>query len=440
MQDVLDYRAQHLLRSWIRNDLSIPQQAQLKSVLNCGTQAVRYKGAATGVYVVTNRNTSKFFGQSHCQNPWCCPVCSARRMEFYRAKVATAIDLLRDEGFFGFMVTFTIPHLRFMTCRETTDILYKTWTYFRMKGAALSRKKWHVYQTFSNEIGIEHFVRVCEYTWGKDNGWHPHFHAIFWCKRENADKILEWQDRLNEFWTKTAKRVTLTYWKEKNLHQNEDLNELCERLFKGTEIHQEAVKISVDKKTGKIMEALSSNYICGWGGDRELTGNVHKQASHNGHYTPYQILEMAERNEDMKKLYLEFCLSVTTKPVHHRVDFSQTGISPLAEEHMEKFGYTSEHYEKKTTWEVVEFITSEEWSDICYFDRFAPVLSNILYLATTHREILTEYIDSVLGYKRRRSVDAMEMIERQCRAIERMLNGTQNRSASSETSTIGIPA
>ena len=423
MSDVLDYHAQHRLRAMIRK-LPAAERYQLRNIAKCGENIIRNNiGAKAAVYLLSDGERSKFFGQAHCQNPWCCPVCSARRMEEYRSKIASAIDCLNEE-YFGFMMTFTIPHLSFMSCRETTDILYNTWTFFRHK--SWRKDGWHPYQQFNKEVPIAHHVRVCEYTYG-ENGWHPHFHAIFWTKRGNESKILKWEEKLSAFWLKKAKAMTLKYWKDNGLHINdkETQEELCDRLYsKADTAKYRGIYISKDSKTGKVLESHSSDYLTGWGADRELTGNVRKEASHGGHYTPHQILEMAYTNPKYEAIYIDFCLSVTRKPVHHRVDFSQTGISGMVEEYRKEHGYRTAIVEKKTSWEVVATFDENTWFDICILNDDSPVLSNILYLAQAaeHREILYDYLES-LGFRRRDILpDRSELMKEQARCIEKLFN------------------
>ena len=408
MSDILDYQAQHVLQRMI-SKLNSDEKYQLRNLYHCGD--IITVNSSNQVHLVTNGETSEFYGHAHCQNPWCCPVCTAKRMEIYRSEIASALDMLKSE-YFGFMVTFTIPHLRFMSCREVTDILYDTWKYFRLKNF---NKDFHPYQQFVQDVEVKYWVRVCEYTYGEDNGWHPHFHCIFWVKRGNEHKVLDWQQKLNDFWTKTAKRVTLKYWTKNNLHANEDIVALCERLFSKTYLH-DALKISTDKD-GKILESFSSDYLTGWGGDRELTGNFRKGASHNGHYTPHQILNMAFTDSKWGKLYIEFCLNVTRKPVHHRVDFSKNGFKKLIVEYRKTHSCVFEITEKKTPWKVVCTFGVDAWYKICFFNRYAPVKANILYLASKDIEFLVEYLQSLDVEFRLRNEDNPEV-----RHVEKIFN------------------
>lgn len=422
--EILDYQMQHVLKGWIR-ELPFNQQEQLKNILLCGNAVAKHPARMPGVFVLCSshddESEAKFFGQTSCKNPFCCPVCSAKMMERYRSKIASALDMLKPD-YFAFMMTFTVPHLSFMLCRETTDILYDTWKYFHLKN--FTKGSFHAYQRFNAEVPVDYWVRVCEYTYG-DNGWHPHFHCIFWTKRGNEDKILKWQEELNAFWTQSAKRVTLKYWKANNLHANEDQEKLCDRLYSKASTKYPALKISVDKKTGKVLESLSSDYLTGWGGDRELTGNIRKEASHEDHFTPYQILTKAKDDPKFKEIYLDFCLSVTRKPVHHRVNFSKNGLTEMIKEYLKTHDSKSVVYQKKRLWKVIEFFDEKQWSEICQIDTILPVKSNILYLAAKAPELLSDYLSSLeeLGYRRRRALSIYyEKIFQQAKEVEGVFN------------------
>ena len=393
--DVLDYHLQHVLRR-ILGALPYEERRRYKSILLCGQKAIKQPGAMNGVYILKSDDQAKFFGQVHCQNPFVCPVCSARIMEKYRARIASALDMLHEE-YFGFMVTFTLPHLKFMSCREITDILYDTWKYFRSKlGNGHDKTYEHPYKKFTRECEVEHWVRVCEYTYSDINGWHPHFHCIFWCKRDKADKVAAYQKELNEFWTAQGKRVTMKYWKTHKLHEDVDDREgLLERLYQKVCNKYPALKMSVDA-SGKLIETKSSDYVSGWGSDREATGNVRKEASHESHYTPFQILEKAEHDAHWANIYVDFVRAVTRKPVHHRLDFSRTGICKQIKQWQATHGYDSTSKQKKSAvWKVVAFFNESQWSDLCYKNQYAPVLSNILYLAGANTDLMFDYLRSL---------------------------------------------
>lgn len=403
--EIQDYRLQHWLQAKIAT-LPINQQMQLKNLRLCNHKTIPQVGVESAVFLlVNNRSEGKFFGQTTCKNTWACPCCTAKMMSKYSAEIGDALEALKAQGYFGFMITFTVPHLRFETCRDVTDRLYKTWNAV-FKFSSKARSHGNQFTKFRQYFNIKHRIRVAEYTYGK-NGWHPHFHAIFWAKREYKDEILAWQEKLNEFWCYHCRKVTEKFYDERT---SDRINVYLENK------EYPAVKISTDRD-GKILESQSSDYLAGWGADKELTGNYRKKASHANHLTPYQILELAaEGNKKYQDLYIEFCLQVTKKPVHHRVDFSQSGLKKIISLYRQTNACESFILKKKVEtaeWQVVCWFTKEQWSELCYLNKFSPILSNLLWLAVNARELIAQFLESFdiyLEHRRHRHADHIENI------------------------------
>lgn len=397
--EIYDRLLHNYLHKLIDERCTVQQKAQLKSLRMCGRNIIKSDAGQTGVFLLSNKTSSRLFGITMCKNPFACPCCSAHRMAIYSAQIGLALEEMESRGYIGFMVTFSIPHLRYMSCREVTDILYNTYSYYRrtMKqknyekrvDGTLKNKKGTVAHQFFLDCQIEHSITVCEYTHGK-NGWHPHFHALYWTKKENADKILTWEKQLNEFWLQQAKRLTKKYWLEHRT-QNEDLiNNTLDSLYEKCE---KDAGLYISKTNGKLAISKSSDYLCGWGADREVTGNYRKKASANDHRTPYQILEDAYNGDEKSAdLYIEFCLAVTRKPVHHRVIWSRTGIKSIVVQ-AEQVKKAREYLKKNEdeNWSVVAWFTCDQWHELCG-RHDAPHISNILYLART-RYLLYDYLD-----------------------------------------------
>lgn len=387
--EIYDWTLRDYLQKVIA-ELPVNQRLTLKSLAYCGRNLTRRKGVQDGAVLLSNGSSSKLNGVMTCKNPFACPCCTAKVMSKYRSDIAAAIDLLRNEGYFAFMMTFTIPHTNNMTCREVTDYLYNSHKYFRLtaKTTYKTGRKGTVSKQFTDELDIKHSVAVCEYTWG-ENGWHPHFHCLYWVKRQYKDKILEWEDSLRSFWDDIVKREM-----KKVRHPK-----FVDQLFSSSK--QAKVSLQIAKNTdGTIREALSSDYICGWGSDSEVTGNIRKQASHEGHYTPYQILKKAANGDkEMERLYIEFCLEVRRKPVHHRVRWSQTGLKAKIKVYKQQNAYRELIKQKKIAqergkWEILCWFTPKQWTFI-QENRHNYFLSNILWLAKTDKEILFEYMKNM---------------------------------------------
>jgi len=409
--DILDAKAQHWLRAKIAT-LPVNQQIQLKGLRLCMHAPINQIGAPSGVFLLRHSKTHsvKFFGQQTCKNTWACPHCTAIRMNEYRKQIGAAIDALEKEGLVGFMITFTIPHFSFMSCREVTDVLYQCWSdTFRNAFSKRSGKKGeHRWQNKMNKFIVEndirHYVRCAEYTYG-ENGWHPHFHAIFFTPAKNLRQIINYQEEIRETWNNSIRRIYQSYWKKHNLHGNMDKNVLIQRLMQYVDYDKaQSLKVSVDSD-GNAFKMTSAAYVTGWTSDKEMTGNVRKSASHADHFTPAQILDKAVNGDQkMAELYIEFCLQVTRKPVHHRIRWSLTGIKAVAvrqlqcEEYRKVLKKKSQLDEGK--WEFVCFLPKSVWSRLFDSDcHKAPTLSNVLYLAKINRkDLLQEFVYALTGF------------------------------------------
>lgn len=401
MSNILDYHLQHYFRRMLSR-LPEEHQQRVKSLRLCNVSMNPHRDA---VYLlVSNKGDAKFYGHATCKNPFACPVCSAKMMEHYRSEIASAIECLRDE-YFGFMVTLAIPHLGFMGCRETMDILQETWKYCRQK--FYDRSHGHKFDEFRKATDWRHYVKVMEHTWGRVDSWHPHFHCIFWVPRGKEVIASDWEEQLCDFWEKAAKRITLKYWKKHNLHAkilevDGTYDKVLDRMYRKKSYHK-GVFFSRNSD-GSLKEVQSSYYLTGWTADKELTGNIRKEAtsSDRGHMTPYQILEKAVTDPDMEKLYMEFTLAVTQRPFVHRVHFSTTGIKSRIKQWQKEHGKVSVSIQKKskdtgepTRWRIVAFFDKLAWYELSGLNRNAPVLSNILYLAQHHIYLLGDYLSSL---------------------------------------------
>ena len=380
-QEILDYKLQHWLQAKIAT-LPVNQRIALKNIAMCNHNTIQQSGVVPAVFLLYNDSEAKFFGQMTCKNTWACPCCTAKMMSKYKANIGDAIDALDEQGYFGFMMTFTIPHLAFESCRNVTERLQRTW---RRVISSHSTVKNNPYSKFRQYFGVKYTIKCMEYTWGK-NGWHPHFHSLFFIPKGKQNEILAWEESLKEIWLKQNRLITEAMYGE------EKTSAIFSRMDKTG--YANGVRIS-RTEDGKIMKALSGEYLCGWGADSEVTGNYRKTASHEDHYTPYQILEMAASgNEEMAQLYIDFCLEVCKKPVKNRVR-SSPGIGKILRDWRQRGlaqSFIAKKKEERMGWRVVCWFTSEQWSELLYLNKFSPILSNILWIAANARELLEEFL------------------------------------------------
>lgn len=400
-EEVYDLRLQHKYQSALGK--SPKHAALLKSQMYCGTRLIRSAGFESGAFVMANSQTAKFFGIASCKNAWSCPHCAPKAMAKYASEIAIALDALKVRGQLAFMLTLTIPHTRGFTCEQTTEILYNSWKAFIVRGNHNTKTSYYlrrtgerkfsgtrgndVFATFCEEFNCKHRVRVGEYTWG-DAGWHPHFHCLFWVDKDKIDKVITWQSKFQERWLEIVRRETLKMLKrgksvDEAARQNVRVDIMYSRLNSGSK----AAYISVDQN-GKIIVQKSSMYICGWGADRELTGNYARKATNEGHFTPFQILEKAtdDPNDEWMKLYLEYAWATRVRR-HARINFStQSGIKKIIESWKKTHAYQETMKKKAATnpntgLVVVCWFNELEWWKICLLNRQIPIKAQILEAA-----------------------------------------------------------
>lgn len=296
-QEISDYRQLKAIRKKMETPEFGREKYFLKSVYNCGKKVPVISGKAA-VALVANKKQAKFMGVASCKSSWGCPVCTARQMSKYAAKIAIALDALKERSLSAAMITFTIPHTRGFSCEQATEILYKSWKAFTVHGNKILKATPNdIFSKFMAEFGSKHRVRVTEYTFG-NAGWHPHMHCLFWFPSNRIQEILDWEERLNERWLELTKRYTIrelligypeTQRKTVRAKVETRVNIMYSRM-NTDESH--GVYISKDENN-KVIVQQSSDYICGWGGNREVTGNYQNKATKPGHYSWQQILANA---------------------------------------------------------------------------------------------------------------------------------------------------
>jgi len=397
---VSDHRLQGLLKKYIRSQRWTDEERKaLHGLLMCGHRIIHQQGALPAVFVVTSNSEESspiFYGVATCRSPWSCPHCSARVMAQKGRRIAAAIEALKAQGQSAIMITFTMPHTHEMSCAETLGIFKNVWRRFvkasttwdennrKKKYTVASGEVRHAYKSFGQnpygrfryDLNITHHVKVYEATHGK-NSWHPHVHMLLWVPDENFDRILDYEERLNERWWQVAKRAAAEFWstKEPDTPQ-EEIQARVEELFSDYKKTHPCVTISKDKD-GKPRKIQSSYYISGWSGNDELTALTAKKAQ-AGHLNPFQMLQLADEAESWEeaqkylKLYTEY--AIATRGTRRCEFSSRSGINQIIDKWLaenptafiDKKKSTVKGEETKRT--VVCWFSEQQWSSICWIE------------------------------------------------------------------------
>jgi hypothetical protein len=121
-----------------------------------------------------------FKGLQTCALPWLCAVCAPKIAERRAGEIQAAMTVCKAQGGQVLMPTFTVPHGRKDPLVETLDLIKKA-----LRSMAMSRR----YKQMQDRLGVEGRIIATEITHGEANGWHPHFHELWFFERAGVDLV-----------------------------------------------------------------------------------------------------------------------------------------------------------------------------------------------------------------------------------------------------------
>lgn len=233
-------------------------------------------------------------GQFMCSSVWTCPVCSAKISEGRRLEIAKAFETHRTNGGYEYqevitkkgnikreatqdtesgiyLFTLTLPHYR----KDDLKILMKS-----IRNAVKLFKESGTYKTALKTLNYIGEIRALEVTWSNKNGWHPHFHSIFFFENILTKKQID-----------DLKKKLLKLWQACCLKSN--LKKPNQR--------------GIDIQDG----SHANEYINKWGIEHEVSKWVSKKAGGSS-LTPFEILDQYRLTESpieklrYKKLFNEY--------------------------------------------------------------------------------------------------------------------------------------
>jgi hypothetical protein len=110
-----------------------------------------------------------YCGLETCGNVWLCPVCSTKIHRRRADELRAALTTWEASGHAASLVTITVPHDLDDPLSKLLDAERAAWKRVTA-GAAWQRLK--------RRLGIAGHVIALEFTWGDENGWHPHYHVL----------------------------------------------------------------------------------------------------------------------------------------------------------------------------------------------------------------------------------------------------------------------
>jgi len=410
MSEIVDYHLLQFFKHKLNETISISEKLLFKSQFACQTKAGRQLGMEDAVFLLkSDKKRALFFGTNHCKSPWICPVCSARVMAKHKKKIDAAIQAMKAKNQVAMMITFTIPHNQWYSCEDAIQIVKNSMG--QLMKRAYQQKQQQKGKKFENNawsrmfrsLEFKQYIRAMEFTWGK-NGWHPHYHSLFFTPKHKLQLAKDYEENLNELWLKIVKQETKKqFYKSKSVKYSKDeINGRVDEIFDRME---SKVSCFISKnEQGEIAQMESGAYIAGWGADNELTGSRRKTARAANHFTPMQMLEIAAgysqadnlSPEKAWDLFKEFAICTKRNNLHRMKFSSPKGetLKSIIDKWLQTNAateYLKKNYIEK--WDVVCWFTKEQWFKISELNRDIPMLANILYLAYDSR-LLREFLES----------------------------------------------
>lgn len=140
-----------------------------------------------------------FHGLQTCALSWLCSVCAPKIAERRAGEIASAMTVCKAQGGQVLMPTFTAPHQRKDSLAQTLD---------RIKKALRTMASWTPYRQLQERLGVTGRIIATEITHGEANGWHPHFHELWFFDRGGVD-LVELEAQLYGMWRKACLKAGL---------------------------------------------------------------------------------------------------------------------------------------------------------------------------------------------------------------------------------------
>ena len=215
-------------------------------------------------------SSAHYGGLQTCGSVWACPVCAAKISERRSVELRAVIAAHGSTGGAVLFLTLTVPHTRRDDLGELLQAQSLAMSRFNSDRAA--KRVWA-------DMGCVGSVRAWEVTHGrlsvKNNGWHPHFHILIFC-RSGLD-LGAFEDRIYTAWVNSCRLAGLPTPNRRHGVRLEDGSRAADYAAKGL-----------------------------WGLDRELTKGHIKKAKTGE--SPFQLLRAFVMDTDRQAaaLFREF--------------------------------------------------------------------------------------------------------------------------------------
>lgn len=174
---VYDPRATAAERWKLKRHLNelLPQSRQAKCYVFQARNQTRQ------VYRRTDNRRAFLRGFQTCGSPHLCPICGPKISERRKDEVQRGIDAAKVLGLNVKLGTFTIPHGLGDDLGDLLDTMLGAWRATSTGRAGKALRK---------ALDLVGYIRVLETTDGVPNGFHPHFHVLFFFGQDCTDETV----------------------------------------------------------------------------------------------------------------------------------------------------------------------------------------------------------------------------------------------------------
>ena len=221
-----------------------------------------------------------------CGSVWVCSVCGSIITEGRADIVQVAINNWRDidPDNCVIMITFTTPHYLFQSLSDVLSVQDKSMRI--MTKQPIKKSGYKRYKQIVQDIGSIGNYTGRELTWGQLNGWHPHRHVLYFCKRQNIAKLRRLHFDTTQAWALAFQRAG---------GQIRNMNHFFQRAVK-------VDQITDDDGYTRISRYITTVEGESWTLAKEATKGLVKTAK-NGNITPFGMLDAIRQGDPLADLY-----------------------------------------------------------------------------------------------------------------------------------------
>jgi len=231
-----------------------------------------------------DEGTAGYAGLMKCSSLWTCPVCARKMSEKRRIELQEVVDAAKANGDRVCMVTLTHQHNAGDTLKESSKEMRKAWGRWRNGRWWMEMLEW---------MGMVGTVRALEVTHGDKNGWHVHFHVLFFFS-DNEITTDEIETHMSGRWRQVLNNMGGFASRAHGCVVTENEADIATYVNK----HGEQVTKAVEKQQQ-------------WTESHELAKQVTKKGKIDDRRTPFQILsDGMEGDKRSDRLFREYGIAM----------------------------------------------------------------------------------------------------------------------------------